>query len=76
MPFGSDPATNNEAGAFRMMKVRVKISGCFRALEGARRHARIRSYISTLRKHGLPVLEYLRHALDGHPFLPVGSQST
>jgi len=32
---------------------------------GARRHARIRSYISTLRKHDLPVLEYLRRALDG-----------
>ena len=71
------PFTNNEAErAFRMLKVRVKISGCFRTLEGARRHARIRSYISTLRKHGLPVLEYLRLALDGHPFLPRGVKST
>jgi transposase len=71
------PFSNNEAErAFRMMKVRVKISGCFRTLEGARRHARIRSYISTLRKHGLPVLEYLRRALDGHPFLPQAAKST
>jgi hypothetical protein len=65
------PFTNNEAErAFRMMKVRVKISGCFRTLEGACRHARIRSYVSTLRKHGLPVLEYLSRALHGRPFLP------
>jgi hypothetical protein len=28
-----------------------------------------------LRKQGLPVLDYLRRALDGNPFLPVGSQS-
>lgn len=71
------PFTNNEAErAFRMMKVRVKISGCFRTMTGARRHARIRSYISTLRKHGLPVLEYLRRALDGRPFLPQGSKTT
>lgn len=71
------PFTNNEAErAFRMMKVRLKISGCFRTLEGARRHARIRSYVSTLRKHGLPVLEYLRHALDGRTFLPQGVKLT
>ena len=71
------PFTNNEAErAFRMMKTRLKISGCFRTLEGARRHVRIRSYISTVRKHGLPVLEYLRNALDGRPFLPQGTKTT
>ena len=71
------PFTNNEAErAFRMMKVRMKISGCFRTFVGACRHARIRSYISTLRKHGLPVLEYLRRALDGRPFLPQPAKST
>jgi transposase len=71
------PFTNNEAErAFRMMKVRLKISGCFRTREGACRHVRIRSYVSTLRKHGLPVLQYLRSALDGHPFLPQGSKTT
>ena len=69
--------TNNEAERpLRMMKVRVKVSGCFRTLIGARRHARIRSYISTVRKHGLPVLEQLRRALDGHPFLPEPSKTT
>jgi len=71
------PFTNNEAErAFRMMKVRMKISGCFRTFSGACRHARIRSYTSTLRKHGLPVLEYLRRALDGSPFLPRPAKST
>jgi transposase len=71
------PFTNNEAErAFRMMKTRLKISGCFRTLQGACRHVRIRSYISTVRKHGLPVLEQLRNALDCHPFLPQGSKTT
>lgn len=71
------PFTNNESErTFRMMKTRLKISGCFRTLAGARRHVRIRSYVSTLRKHDLPVLEYLRRALDGRPFLPSGPKST
>ncbi len=71
------PFTNNEAERdFRFMKTRIKISGCFRTLEGARRHVRIRSYICTLRKQGLPVLEYLRRALDGRSFLPETSKTT
>lgn len=35
-----------------------------------------REWIVVLRKHGLPVLEYIRHALDGHAFLPQPSKST
>jgi transposase len=71
------PFTNNEAErAFRMIKTRLKISGCFRTLEGARRHVRIRSYISTVRKHGLPVLVHLRNALDGRPFMPQALKTT
>jgi transposase len=71
------PFTNNEAERdFRFMKTRIKISGSFRTLQGARRHVRIRSYICTLRKHSLPVLEYLHRALDGQPFLPKLSKTT
>ena len=71
------PFTNNAAERdFRFMKTRIKISGCFRTVAGAQRHARIRSYIGTLRKQGLPVLEYLRRALEGHPFLPLPSKTT
>jgi transposase len=65
------PFTNNEAErAFRFLKTRMKVSGCFRTQAGARRHLRIYSYISTLRKRELNVLDHLRDALNGRPFLP------
>jgi transposase len=71
------PFTHNQAERdFRFMKTRIKISGCFRTLDGARRHVRIRSYIGTLRKQGLPVLDYLRRALDRRPFLPETQTTT
>jgi transposase len=71
------PFTNNDGERpLRMIKVRLKVSGCFRTLAGACRHVRIASYISTLRKHDLPVFDYLLNALHGRPFLPQGPKST
>ena len=60
--FLTDPAipfTNNLAEqALRMMRLQMKISGCFRTAEGARRFADLRSLMETDRKQG-------RNLLDG-----------
>ena len=54
------PFTNNQAERdLRMMKLRMKISGTFRTLEGAQVFADIRSVISTVRKHGGNIIETL-----------------
>ena len=54
------PFTNNQAEQdLRMMKVRRKISGAFRTIDGAQTFADIRSVISTARKHGLNILDTL-----------------
>src|SRR5438105_4017128 len=56
------PFTNNQAERDgRMMKLRQKISGGFRSLQGAIDFALIRSFVSTARKQGWNIIDALSH---------------
>jgi transposase len=62
----SIPFTNNQAERdVRMIKVKLKISGCFRSILGAQMFARTRSFISTARKQGIGVLDALTDLFSG-----------
>ena len=60
------PFTNNLGeNDLRMIKVQQKISGCFRSLDGAYIFCRLRSYLSTCRKHGMKITEALKNLFEG-----------
>jgi transposase len=67
---GQIPFTNNQAEQdIRMMKVQQKISGTFRTKQGGINFARLRGYISTMRKQEQSVLEAMKALAGGHPIL-------
>ena len=65
------PFTNNLSEQdLRMMKVQQKISGAFRTSQGAQVFARIRSYVSTVRKHQRNVFQEMVRLFHNKPFIP------
>ena len=67
------PFTNNDAERdLRMMKCKQKISGGFRSTQGAEQFARIRGFISTVRKQGLNVLNSIQSVFSGNILIPAG----
>lgn len=62
------PFDNNLAERdLRMMKLHLKISGNFRCEKGADMFCRVRSYISSVKKHNLNVLDSLTQVFLGQP---------
>lgn len=66
VPFTSNAAERD----LRMIKLQVKVSGGWRTLAGAEYFCRIRSFVSTLKKQGLTVLDKLTELFAGNAWIP------
>jgi hypothetical protein len=53
-----------------MVKLQMKIGGCWRSVRTAARYCLIRSYLGTARNHGIHPLDALRDAMAGDPWMP------
>lgn len=64
------PFDNNQAERdVRMVKVKTKVSGCFRTKDGASDFVKIMSYIGTANKHGMNAFVAIKNALFGDALL-------
>lgn len=62
------PFTNNLAEqSLRMIKVKQKVSGCFRTFDGAKKFLSVRSYVATAQKNGFKPVDALRYAFQNKP---------
>ncbi len=66
IPFGNNQAERD----VRMLKVKQKVSGCFRSEAGAREFCRIKGYLSTLSKQKINIFDGLVSAFRGNPIRP------
>jgi len=68
----SVPFDNNQSERdLRMLKVKQKISGCFRTEKGAAEFCRLRSYVSTMKKQGRGVMETIKSVFAGQTIMPL-----
>jgi hypothetical protein len=71
------PFSNNQGERdIRMVKLQQKISGSWRTKTGADHYCAIRSYVSTMKKHGDSVLEGLQRLFIGDTWLPASVPRT
>src|ERR1051326_3142996 len=65
------PFDNNQAERdLRMLKVKQKVSGCFRTDKGAEEFCRMRSYISTMKKRCHSVMGTIKSVFAGKTVMP------
>ncbi|MGF1615620.1 MAG: transposase [Gammaproteobacteria bacterium] len=66
VPFDNNLAEHD----VRMPKLKQKVSGCFRSVQGVAHFAIIRSYLSTLRKQSADIFKSLVLTFQGSPPMP------
>ena len=64
------PFTNNISERdLRPGKTKQKVSGCFRSWRGIKTYTTVRSFISTVKKRGLNLLDSIKNIIEGAPVL-------